>query len=60
MEAPYPTIALLKGGTMNNIARNIGVGFWTSAESLLKTIAAKRKTPYCIAAASIGTIERLR
>ena len=38
-ETPYPIIALLKGGTMNNIARNVGVGFWTTAESLLKTIA---------------------
>ena len=27
MDTPYPTIALLKGGTMNNIARNVGVGF---------------------------------
>ena len=25
MDTPYPTIALLKGGTMNNIARNVGV-----------------------------------
>ena len=43
MDTPYPTIALLKGGTMNNIARNVGVGFWTTAESLLKTIAAGGK-----------------
>lgn len=39
MHTPYPVIALLKGGTMNNIARNVGVGLWTTAESLLKTIA---------------------
>ena len=38
-ECPYPTIALLKGGTMNNVARNVGVGLWTTAESLLKQIA---------------------
>ena len=43
MDTPYPTIALLKGGTMNNIARNVGVGFWTTAESLLRTIAAGGK-----------------
>ena len=36
---PYPTVAILKGGTMNNIARNIGVGFWSTARSLLNAIA---------------------
>lgn len=36
---PYPTVALLKGGTMNNIARNVGVPLFSSAEQLLLTIA---------------------
>lgn len=36
---PYPKIALLKGGTMNNIARNVGVTFWSNAKQLLMALA---------------------
>lgn len=36
---PYPKVAILKGGTMNNIARNVGVSFWSNAKELLMAIA---------------------
>ena len=35
---PYPKVAILKGGTMNNIARNVGVSFWSNATQLLMAI----------------------
>ena len=34
----YPKVAILKGGTMNNIARNVGVSFWSNATQLLMAI----------------------
>ena len=35
----YPKIAILKGGTMNNIARNVGVTLWSTDKQLLMAIA---------------------
>lgn len=38
-QTPYPKIAILKGGTMNNVARSVGIGLWTSAKTLLIKVA---------------------
>ena len=35
---PWPKIAILKGGTMNNIARNVGIPLLKGANSLLKEV----------------------
>lgn len=43
---PYPKIAILKGGTMNNIARNMGISLWTSAYDMLD-IVTKQQTYRC-------------
>ena len=45
---PYPQIAILKGGTMNNIARNVGVGFWSTASQLLEAITSQQNLSTCI------------
>lgn len=37
-ETPYPKIAFLKGGTMNNIARNVGIPFTSTATSFLRQL----------------------
>ena len=59
---PYPTIALLKGGTMNNVARNVGVGFWTTAESLLKRIVSggdlKQRSQHPLIVSNSSGVER--
>ncbi len=44
---PYPHIAILKGGTMNNIARNVGVSFWSSAQSLLRDLVSDKPMQVC-------------
>jgi len=35
---PWPQIAILKGGTMNNIARNVGIPLLSNANTMLRTI----------------------
>ena len=37
-DGPWPKIALLKGGTMNNIARNMGIPLLKGANALLKDV----------------------
>lgn len=40
---PFPQIALLKGGTMNNIARNVGVPLLKRSHQLLAEVMTKRE-----------------
>jgi diacylglycerol kinase (ATP) len=37
-DEPWPKIAILKGGTMNNIARNVGIPLLDSAHTMLRTL----------------------
>ena len=37
-DGPWPQIAILKGGTMNNIARNIGLPLLQNAQSMLRSV----------------------
>ena len=39
-EDPWPQIAILKGGTMNNIARNVGIPLLSTANQMLQDIVA--------------------
>ena len=39
-DAPWPKIAILKGGTMNNIARNIGIPLLKNAQTMLREVIA--------------------
>ena len=42
-EETWPIIAIVKGGTMNNIARNVGIPLLSSAQSMVRTIVSGEK-----------------